>query len=130
MKLKDKTCEEFEGELSSGRFPPYIHYRFVYNSPQEERPRPSFMTVDLKGSNENLRLCFDIMAGACKFSTWLVCVCVCVCLCVCLCMCVCISVCVCVCVYPALSEVCVLFNAHLSPLVCALLRCMEGHYLV
>ena len=73
------------------------------------------MMVDLKGSNENLRLSFDIMEEACKYVRVCVCVvCVCVC-CVCVvCVCVC-CVCVCVCV---------------SPLACALLRCMEGHYLV
>ena len=41
-------------------------------------------------------------------------------------VCVCVRACVHVC--HALSQVCALFNAHLSPLACALLRCMEVKY--
>ena len=78
MKLKNKTHEEFEGEVNSGRFPPFVRYKLLYTSPQERRTQPSLMMVDLKGSNENLRLSFDIMEEACKY----VCVCVCVCVCV------------------------------------------------
>ena len=78
MKLKNKTHEEFEGEVNSGRFPPFVRYKLLYTSPQERRTQPSLMMVDLKGSNENLRLSFDIMEEACKY----VCVCVCACVCV------------------------------------------------
>ena len=67
MKLKNKTQEEFEGEVNSGRFPPYVRYKLLYTSPQERRPQPSLMMVDLKGTNENLKLSFDIMEEASKF---------------------------------------------------------------
>ena len=75
MKLKDKSKEQFKGEVGSGRFPPYIHYKVLYTSPQESRLQPYLMKVDLKGTNENLKLSFAIMQEACKFYTWLVCVC-------------------------------------------------------
>ena len=80
MKLKHKSKKEFEGEVGSGRFPPYIHYKVLYTSPQERRLQPSLMKVDLKGTNENLKLSFRIMQEACTVS--LIhgsCVCVCVC---------------------------------------------------
>ena len=67
MKLQNKTGKEFKGEVSSGRFPPYIHYKLLYTSPQEKRLQPSLMMVDLKGSNENVKLSFDIMEEACKY---------------------------------------------------------------
>ena len=75
LKLKHKSKEQFEGEVGSGRFPPYIHYKILYTSPQESRLQPYLMKVDLKGTNENLKLSFCIMQGACKFYTWLTCVC-------------------------------------------------------
>ena len=78
MKLKHKSKEEFEGEVGSERFPPYIHYKILYTSPQESRLQPFLMKVDLKGTNENLKLSFYIMQEACKFYTWLMCVCVCI----------------------------------------------------
>ena len=78
MKLKHKSKEEFEGEVGSGRFPPYIHYKVLYTSPQERRLQPSLMKVDLKGTNENLKLSFRIMQEACKSYGSCVCVCVCV----------------------------------------------------
>ena len=78
MKLKHKSKEEFEGEVGSERFPPYIHYKVLYTSSHERRLQPYLMKVDLKGTNENLKLSFRIMQEACKFYTWLVCVCVCV----------------------------------------------------
>ena len=37
------------------------------------------MKVDLKGTNENVKLNFKIMEEACKVHTWLVCGCVCAC---------------------------------------------------
>ena len=83
LKLKNMSKQEFDGEVSSGRFPPYIHYKVLYTSPQERRVQPSLMKVDLKGTNENPKLSFRIMQEACKFYTWLVCVCVCVCVFVC-----------------------------------------------
>ena len=79
MKLKHKSKEEFEGEVGSERFPPYIHYKVLYTLSHERRLQPYLMKVDLKGTNENLKLSFGIMQEACKFYTWLVCVCVCVC---------------------------------------------------
>ena len=67
MKLKNKSKEEFEGEVSSGRFPPYIHYKIVYTSPEERRLQPGLMKVDMKGTNENLKLSCDIMEEVCTF---------------------------------------------------------------
>ena len=70
MKLKNKSKEEFEDEVSSGRFPPYIHYKIVYTSPEERRPQPALMKVDMKGTNEDLKLSCEIMEEVCKFNIW------------------------------------------------------------
>ena len=67
MKLKNKSKEEFEGEVSSGRFPPYIHYKIVYTSSKDKRPQRGLMKVDMKGTNENLILSCDIMEEVCTF---------------------------------------------------------------
>lgn len=76
LKLKNKTREELKGEVNSGRFPPYVHYKPLYTLPQEKRPQPSLMMVDLKGTNENLKLSFNIMEEACKFCMYMTRVCV------------------------------------------------------
>ena len=74
MKLKNKSKEHFKGEISSGRFPPYIIYKVVYTSPEQRRLQPALMRVDLEGTDKHLKLSFDIMEEACKFHTWYACV--------------------------------------------------------
>ena len=68
--------KKLEREISSERFPPYIQYKVLYTSPHERRLQPYLMKVDLKGTNENLKLSFGIMQEECKFYTWLMCVCI------------------------------------------------------
>ena len=65
MKLKTKSKQDFEKEVSTGCFLPNLAYNVVYTSPEERRLQPALMNMELKRANENLRLSVDIMEEAC-----------------------------------------------------------------
>lgn len=65
LKLKNKSKTEFEGEVNSGRFPPYICYKILYTSPEENRLQPALLKIDIHGTNKNLTVSCEIMEEAC-----------------------------------------------------------------
>ena len=46
-----KSAQELKREVTSGRFPPSIHCKVIYTSPEVERVKPALVIVDVDGAN-------------------------------------------------------------------------------
>ena len=89
-----KSKDEVEQEVISGRFPPCILYKIIYSSPEEKRIRPALLKVDLNGADVPLFFSCRIKEMCeCMF-----CLCVCVCVRVRVCVRACVRACVRTCV--------------------------------
>ena len=48
---RGKSASEIEREITSGHFPPCIHYKIVYTRPEDLRVKPRMMMIDVDGAN-------------------------------------------------------------------------------
>ena len=62
----EKSNDEIEREVISGRFPPCILYKIIYSSPEEKRTRPALLKVDLNGANVPLFFSCRIKEEMCE----------------------------------------------------------------
>ena len=92
-----KSKDEVEQDVISGRFPPCILYQIISSSPEENRIRPALLKVDLNGADVPLVFNCRIKEEMCGCMCVHLCVCACACACACVHMCVHVCVCVCVC---------------------------------
>ena len=71
-----KSKDEVEQEVISGRFPPCILYKIVYNSPEEIRVRPALMKVYLHGADAPLSFSCRVKEETCELCLCCMYVCV------------------------------------------------------
>ena len=74
-----KSKDEVEKEVISGRFPPCILYQIIYSSPEKKRTRPALLKVDLNGADVPLVFNCRIKEEMCEC---MFCLCIYVCMCV------------------------------------------------
>ena len=61
-----KSKAALKREVNSGRFPPYICYQILYSLPEERRVKPTFLKVDLHGTNKPLTFICRFKEAECE----------------------------------------------------------------